>query len=260
MISVKNFIDNDDVETLDQKGCFQVIQWKRDLSCTPWDAQAKYFMSQMNVHEKQLCISLNDNGVALQAGAMQFYGGNIQMTTGVKGAGDLLKKAIGGAVTGERGIKPEYVGTGVIVTEPTFKHLLIESCNDWQGGCVITDGMFLARETSVQQRVVMRNTISSGVAGGEGLFNLCLGGTGFFVVESPVPREELVEIVLQNDTIKIDGSMAVMWDASLQFTVERSGKSLIGSAASGEGLCNVYRGTGRVYMAPFEEPAIWFRK
>lgn len=33
-------------------------------------------------------------------------------------------------------------------------------------------------------------------------------------------------------------------------TVERSGKSLIGSAASGEGLVNVYRGTGKVLLAP----------
>ena len=37
---------------------------------------------------------------------------------------------------------------------------------------------------------------------------------------------------------------------SLSFTVERSGKSLIGSAASGEGLVNVYRGTGKVLLAP----------
>ena len=29
-----------------------------------------------------------------------------------------------------------------------------------------------------------------------------------------------------------------------------SGKSLIGSAASGEGLVNVYRGTGKVLLAP----------
>ena len=32
--------------------------------------------------------------------------------------------------------------------------------------------------------------------------------------------------------------------------MERSGKSLIGSAASGEGLVNVYRGTGKVLMMP----------
>ena len=55
---------------------------------------------------------------------------------------------------------------------------------------------------------------------------------------------------LENDTIKIDGSFAIAWSAGLQFTVERTTKTLIGSAASGEGLVNVYRGTGRILMAP----------
>ena len=48
----------------------------------------------------------------------------------------------------------------------------------------------------------------------------------------------------------IDGNMALAWSGSLNFTVERSGKSLVGSAASGEGLVNVYRGTGKVLLAP----------
>lgn len=38
--------------------------------------------------------------------------------------------------------------------------------------------------------------------------------------------------------------MAVAWSNSLSFTVKHSGESLIGSAASEEGLVNVYRGTG----------------
>lgn len=52
--------------------------------------------------------------------------------------------------------------------------------------------------------------------------------------------------------------MAIAWSGSLDFTVERSGKSLIGSAASGEGLVNVYRGTGKVLMAPVgDEAMMW---
>ena len=62
--------------------------------------------------------------------------------------------------------------------------------------------------------------------------------------------EELIEIKLENDVLKVDGNMAIAWSGSLDFTVERSGKSLIGSAASGEGLVNVYRGTGKVLLAP----------
>ena len=96
----------------------------------------------------------------------------------------------------------------------------------------------------------MRSNLSSAVAGGEGLFNLGLSGKGVVALECPCPREELIEINLQDDVLKIDGNMAIAWSGSLNFTVERSGKTLIGSAASGEGLVNVFRGTGRVLMAP----------
>ena len=96
----------------------------------------------------------------------------------------------------------------------------------------------------------MRSNVSSAVAGGEGLFNLGIIGNGVVCLESPCPREELIEITLQNDILKVDGNMAIAWSGSLEFTVERSGKTLIGSAASGEGLVNVYRGTGRVLLAP----------
>ena len=44
--------------------------------------------------------------------------------------------------------------------------------------------------------------------------------------------------------------MAIAWSNSLTFTVEKTTRSLMGSAASGEGFVNVYRGTGRILIAP----------
>ena len=69
-------------------------------------------------------------------------------------------------------------------------------------------------------------------------------------LESPTPRDELIEFELDNDVLRIDGNMAVAWSNSLNFSVEKSTKSLLGSAVSGEGFVNVYRGTGKVLMAP----------
>ena len=99
----------------------------------------------------------------------------------------------------------------------------------------------------------MRSNVSSAIAGNEGLFNLGISGVGVLCLESPCPKEELIEVTLENDVLKIDGNMAIAWSGSLEFTVERSGKSLIGSAASGEGLVNVYRGTGKVLLAPVDK-------
>ena len=181
---------------------------------------------------------------------MQWTAGDVNATTGIKGVGDFFGKAVRGKVTGESAIKPEYTGSGILVLEPTYRHILFIDVNDWNGSIVLDDGLFLACESSLKHKAVMRSNISSTVAGGEGLFNLGISGSGVLCLESPCPKEELIEITLQDDVLKIDGNMAIAWSGSLNFTVERSGKSLIGSAASGEGLVNIYRGTGKVLMAP----------
>ena len=147
-------------------------------------------------------------------------------------------------------IKPEYTGDGTLVLEPTYKYILLEDLAHWNGSVVLDDGLFLACDSKLKQKAVMRSNLSSAVAGNEGLFNLGIVGEGVICLESPCPREELIEITLQDDVLKVDGNMAIAWSGSLDFTVERSGKTLVGSAASGEGLVNVYRGTGKVLLAP----------
>ena len=247
---VGNFFQNDDVDVIAQLGPFSVIQWKRDLSVDGMNAQQVWFAEQMNVRRRQVVCNLAVSPVTVQAGAMQWMVGDVEARTGVKGMGDLLGKTLRGAVTRESAIKPEYTGNGMLVLEPTYKHIVLLDVAQWGGGVVLDDGLFLACESRIQHKTVARSTASSAIAGGEGLFNLGLMGSGIACLEAPCPREELIEIELQNDVLKIDGNMALAWSTSLRFTVERSGKSLVGSAASGEGLVNVYRGTGRVLMAP----------
>lgn len=250
MFQIRNFTDNDDVRTLESRGAFTVVEYLRDLSVSPSSAQTAYYCNEMNVRKRQVICDLSKANVTIQAGAMQWMAGNVNATTGIKGVGDLFGKAVRGKVTGESAIKPEYTGDGVLVLEPTYRYLLLEDVSDWNGSIVLDDGLFLACESSLKHKAVMRSNISSAVAGGEGLFNLGLSGSGVVCLESVSPREELIEITLNNDVLKVDGNMAIAWSGSLEFTVERSGKSLIGSAASGEGLVNVYRGTGKVLLAP----------
>lgn len=250
MFQVKNFTDNDDVKILDQKGAFTVIEYQRDLSIVPDSAIIAYYCAEMNVRKRQVICDLSEAQITLQAGAMQWMLGDVNATTGIKGVGDFFGKAVRGKASGESAIKPEYTGSGLLVLEPTYKHLILMDAADWGGSVVLDDGLFLACDSRLKHKAVMRSNISSAVAGGEGLFNLSLNGSGVFCIESQCPMEELVEITLENDVLKIDGNYAIAWSGSLDFTVERSGKSLIGSAASGEGLVNVYRGTGKVLMMP----------
>ncbi len=247
---VSNFFNNDDMSVVKQSGPFCVLEYQRDLSVHPGIAQAAYFASQMGVRKRQLGCYLSKAPITLQAGAMQWTVGEVECSTGVKGVGDMFGKLARGAVTKESAIKPEYHGSGLVVTEPTYKHIILAEVSEWDGGLVLDDGLFLACDARLQHRTQARSNLSSAVAGNQGLFNLMLQGRGIVALESDCPETELVKIHLDDDCVKIDGPYAVAWSGSLEFAVERSGKSLIGSAASGEGLVNVYRGTGDVWMMP----------
>lgn len=250
MFQVSNLTNNPNINVVASKGNIKVLEYIKDLSVMPETAIGAYYASEMNIRKRQVFIEMNGNSMVLSAGAMQWMAGNIQISSDIKGIGDFVGKIFKAATTNETVAKPVYTGTGVLMLEPTYKHILLEDVSEWSGGIVLEDGLFLACEGSVKQKVVARTNLSSAVLGNEGLFNLSLTGTGVAILESNVPREELVEIELNNDVLKIDGSNAIAWSGSLDFTVEKSTKSLIGSAVSGEGFVNVYRGTGKVLMAP----------
>ena len=245
-------LENNNRKIINTINNFHVLEYVQDASVSPMNAIDEYFMSKMNVRRRQVVIDISrDHSAVIQAGAMQWMGGNVQATSGVKGLGDLFGKAIKGAVTKETAVKPEYVGEGFLVLEPTYKYIILQDVSKWGNvGMTIEDGMFLACDANVKRNIVARKTLSSAVLGGEGLFNMSLQGNGAVALESNVPEDELIEIELENDELKIDGNLAVCWSSNLDFTVERTTKTLVGSAVSGEGLVNVYLGTGRVLMSP----------
>lgn len=254
MYRIKNFEKNPNISVTSQIGAFKVLEHNSDLSVTKETAQEEYFASQMNVRRKQLVCDLSVSDVNIQVGAMQWMAGDVSMSTGIKGAGDLLGKMFRGAVTGEAAVKLEYTGDGIVVLEPTYKHILLVNTDDWGGSLVVEDGMYLASESSLKQKAIARSNLSSAVLGGEGLFSLGFQGSGIVALESNSPWTELIEVELENDIIKIDGNMAIAWSTGLNFTVERASKSLIGSASSGEGFVNVYQGTGKILMSPMVSP------
>lgn len=249
MIERKNLLDNSNIKVVQELGGFKVLEHQKDLSVSPFNSVEEYFAAKMNVKKRQVLIDLKDDSYTIQAGAMQWMNGNISASSGVKGVGNFFGKMVSSAVTGESAVKPEYSGTGSLMLEPTYRHILLLDVAQW-GSIVLDDGLFLACQSSLNQKVVARSNVSSAVLGGEGLFNLSLNGNGIVALESPVPMDELIVVQLQDDCLKIDGNMAIAWSGSLNFTVEKSTKSLLGSAVSGEGFVNVYRGTGTVLMAP----------
>jgi len=251
-------LENKSRRYIKKLGNFSVLEYERDLSVDATTAMEQYFMGTMGVRRRQLVIEMTgSNSAVVQAGAMQWMAGSVVATSGVKGVGDLFGKALRGAVTKESAVKPEYKGQGLLVLEPTYKHVILIDVARWGSGITLEDGMFYACDGTVRQSVTARKTISSALLGNEGLFNLTLSGQGVAALESNVPEEEMICIDLNNEELRIDGNMAVCWSSGLQFTVEKATNSLVGSAISGEGLVNVYRGTGRVLMSPVANTLSW---
>lgn len=249
MVKINNLFNNANMKEIDSKDGIHVFEFQKDLSSSPENAIIAYYASEMNIKKRQVLIELNGRAFTVSAGAMQWMSGDVKMGSGVKGIGDFIGKSLSAKLSKESTIKPEYSGNGTLMLEPTYRYILLENVERWNG-LVLDDGLFLACDSRIKQKIVARTNLSSAVLGNEGLFNLCLEGQGIAILESPVPKEELIEFELDNDILKIDGNMAIAWSNSLKFTVERSGKSLLGSAVSGEGLVNVYQGSGKILMAP----------
>ena len=106
MFQIANLTSNQNVKVVQQMGPFTVIEHQRDLSVRPESAMASYYCAEMNVRKRQVLCELSKAQVTVQAGAMQWMVGDVNATTGIKGVGDLLEKAMRGKVSGEGTIMP----------------------------------------------------------------------------------------------------------------------------------------------------------
>ena len=163
MFQINNFLDNQNMRVIAQRGPFRVFEHQKDLSVTPSEAVSAYYAEKMNARKRQLFVEIGKTGTVMQAGAMQWMLGNVAMDTGVQGVGNFFGKMVGASVSGETAVKPHYYGSGVVMLEPTYKHILLMDVAEW--GClVLDDGLFLACEDTIQQRTVARSNFSSAVA------------------------------------------------------------------------------------------------
>lgn len=206
------------------------------------------FMKDANIRLRQAKVTLQGGSVRLEAGALSYLKGNIEMDSNMGGLLGLGKKLLTSKVTGETAFKPRYKGTGEIFLEPSFGHYALIYLENEE--IVVDDGLFYACEDTVEVGAYMQKNLSASFMGNEGLFQTKLSGRGVVLLEIPVPEDEIVKYTLVNDTLKVDGNFALLRSRGVEFSVEKSSKSLLSSATSGEGFLNVFRGTGEVWIAP----------
>lgn len=197
---------------------------------------------------KQIRIELDNSSVILEPGALSYMKGNIKISNKSGGVLGLGKKLISSKLTGETVFKPMYSGSGEIFLEPSFGNFALIELEDDE--IIVDDGLFFACESSVEVGVSIQKTISAAILGDEGLCQTRISGSGVVALEIPVPESEIFKCVLIDDTLKVDGNFVILRTGNIEFTVEKSAKSIVDSATSGEGLVNVYRGTGEVWIVP----------
>jgi uncharacterized protein (AIM24 family) len=227
----------------------EVIEYTQLAGSDSLEVAAKLFYAgQVGMRLKQIKIQLQNGTAQLESGVMQFMKGNIDADTTLGGLGGLAKKMLTNALTQETTFRPRYRGVGDIYCEPTFGHFMLLALANEEA--IIDKGLFYASEGSIEVGVAMQKNISSAMLGGEGLFQTKISGTGWAVMSIPVPASEVIRYTLNNEKLSVDGTIALLRKGNIEYRVEKSNKSLLGSAISGEGLLQTFTGTGEVWLAP----------
>lgn len=213
-----------------------------------YTAQQLFFMKQSGVSLKYVRVKLNGGKVTTESGALYYSKGNIQNNVNIGGVGGVAKKLLKSTLTQETAFNPEYSGVGEVVLEPTFAHYILLTL---EGESFIVDkGLFYCSIGEVEVKPVAQSNISSAFMGGEGFFQTKISGKGAVVLAIDVPMEEIEIYNLNNERVQVDGNFAILRSSDIRFSVQKSSKSLIGSALGGEGLLQTFEGTGMVWLAP----------
>lgn len=237
------------ISEMKNESTFQVLEYDNLQGAMDLNTALQInLMKESSIRLKQIRIILEDSAVKIESGALNYMKGNVEIVTKTGGIIGLSKKFFSSKVTGETMFKPILRGTGEVFLESSFGHFTLIELEDEE--IVIDDGLFYACEEGIEVEPIMQKSVSSMLFGKEGFYQTKLSGSGIVVLEVPVPEKEILRCKLFRDVLKVDGNFAILRSGNIEFTVEKSGTTLVGTALNGEGLLNVYRGTGEVWLVP----------
>jgi uncharacterized protein (TIGR00266 family) len=195
-------------------------------------------------------VTLQPNeAVVAESGAMVGMSTNIQMQTQSGGLMSGLKRMFGG--------ESFFRNTFSAANGPGEVLLAHSLCGDMvvlemtQYGYFIQSSSYIASTPNV--------TIETKVGGMKTFF----AGEGVFVLQATCqgPGQVLVGAFGGVQELQCDGSLVidtghlVAWDATLQYSVGKSGSGWIASFLSGEGLVCHFQGQGRIWIQTRNPPA-----
>jgi uncharacterized protein (AIM24 family) len=199
---------------------------------------------------RQLRIVLQGGAALLEPGALQYAHGRLQVEVQQTQSGGFFRRAMASAGTGESAFATRYAGQGEVWTEASAKHFILASMDGPQDALILDDGAFYACDANIAVGTHVHRSVQ-GLLSGNGLMQPKLTGAGAFVVESPVPTDEVEAVELDgSDELIVDGDLMLMFSANLQVELRPLVRGLRNAMRSGEGLVFVFRGRGTVWLTP----------
>lgn len=207
--------------------------------------------SAVRVGSRQVRVTLEGGSAMIEPGALQYAHGKlaIEVQKHDKNS-NIFTRAMASAGSGEAGFATKYTGHGVVWTEPTHKHFICAAMDGPEDALLLDDQAFYACESSITLSTHIHRSVQ-GLLAGNGLMQPKISGRGAFVVECPVPIEEIevIEVTPGNDLV-VDGDLMLMYSATLKVELKPLTKGLRNLYRSGEGLVYVLSGTGTVWLTP----------
>ncbi|MFT5873627.1 MAG: hypothetical protein ACI8WT_002574 [Clostridium sp.] len=230
-----------DTLTSSNNTIFEVLEYKKPRNVSVLGTGATNTTPTQYGGEKlrQVRININDGGVLVQPGELQFMKGPIEIEI-QKNAPSASKGFFKSVGTGEASFTSRYYGKyGEIYLDPSYKYFYVLELFDEE--IILDDGMFYCCEDTIELSVHTNKNIATGIISGDGLRQPKLSGSGIAILESFVPFDEILIYELNNETLKIDGNFSIVIRGKIDTQIEKSKR---------EGYLQTFVGTGEVWIAP----------
>jgi uncharacterized protein (TIGR00266 family) len=185
-------------------------------------------------------------------GSMIYRSDGVDLNTklnarGGGGLGKLVAAAARSVVSGESIFITEvvsHVPGGIVAIAPGVPGTMAV-LDVGQNQYRLNDSVFLAMESTVNYSLEGQKLGKALLAGQGGFFVMTTEGQGRLIVNA---YGSIKEIQLNNATgFAVDNGHVVAWDRNLQYDLQLQ-SGLFGSIGTGEGIINVFRGTGKILI------------
>jgi uncharacterized protein (AIM24 family) len=189
---------------------------------------------------RQIQVDLVNETARARRGAMSNLRGNITVIPRLPGPLEFIRSIY----SDEARIRPEYVGTGTAMLQPSLGGYHLMDVTEGEGW-VLEPGIYWASEGSIKLGL-FRDPMWTSFLLGDGLINwkTRIGGSGKLALNTPGPVE-IVEIA--GSTFRAQGRIILGHTVGLKFTTERVAR-FPRNIIAGQKRLRVLRGTGKVLV------------